>query len=56
MDGYEATKTIRDLELNRSKAYEREASAKPERVPIIAMAAHAMKVYRQRCLEAGMDD
>ena len=30
MDGYEAIKSIRDLELNRSKADEREASAKPE--------------------------
>jgi PAS domain S-box-containing protein len=42
MDGYEATKVIRDkLGLN---------------IPIIAMTASALKGERERCIEAGMND
>ena len=43
MDGYEATKIIREQEGNR-------------RVPIVALTADAMQGTRDRCLAAGMDD
>ena len=46
MDGYEATRAIRNLEkLSGSAA-----------IPIIAMTANATKQDRDLCLEAGMDD
>ena len=50
MDGFEATKRIRELET-------RNSTTNPlSHVPIIAMTAHAIQGYRERCLEAGMDD
>ena len=42
MDGIQATKVIRATEFNK--------------IPIVAMTAHAMKGDREKCLEAGMDD
>lgn len=45
MDGYEATKTIRELEKKTS-----------QHVPIIAMTASAMIGDNRKCIEVGMDD
>lgn len=46
MDGYEATRRIRALELAEGR----------ERMPIVALTASALPGDRERCLEAGMDD
>jgi CheY-like chemotaxis protein/HPt (histidine-containing phosphotransfer) domain-containing protein len=55
MDGYEATRLIRQQErFVRSSA--EEPSARPRRVPIVAMTASAMAGDREKCLRSGMDD
>ncbi len=45
MDGYEATRKIREQELGTGK-----------RIPIVALTAHAMKGADQACAAVGMDD
>jgi len=50
MDGFDATKRIREIERLRN------SDAEPLRLPIVALTAHALAEVRERCLEAGMDD
>jgi two-component system sensor histidine kinase/response regulator len=52
-DGYEATMEIREIE---GRISDTELAGKSERIPILAMTAHAAKTDRQRALDAGMDD
>ena len=51
MDGYEATRLIREWEQN-----EAPENRRGRHLPIVALTAHAMTGDRVRCLEAGMDD
>ncbi|MCK5945489.1 MAG: response regulator [Planctomycetes bacterium] len=50
MDGLEATRCIRALELERTAS-----SALPDHVPIVALTANAQEGFDQLCFEAGMD-
>jgi CheY-like chemotaxis protein len=53
MDGFEATRTIRRMEVTKVPYGDDPATG---RMPIVALTANAMKGDRERCLEAGMDD
>ncbi len=52
MDGYEATRRIREWEASRPAS----PVPYPSSIPIIAMTAHALTGDRDACLSVGMDD
>ena len=54
MDGFDATRRIRDIE-RVMRGLRDEEYSRP-RTPIVALTAHALAEVRERCLEAGMDD
>ncbi|MBN2297254.1 MAG: PAS domain S-box protein [Deltaproteobacteria bacterium] len=56
MDGYSATVEIRRWEKKRKKEGLGDDSKAAARIPIIAMTAHAIMGYRDKCMEVGMDD
>ena len=51
MDGFEATRAIRDFMLEKC-----DSKVRTSHIPIIAMTAHAMTGDREKCIDAGMDD
>jgi CheY-like chemotaxis protein len=56
MDGYEATKQIRQWEDKIYHEMPQDLSKKRKKIPIVALTAHAITGYRDRCIEVGMDD
>jgi|GEM_PF-4053921 len=53
MDGFTATKAIREIE---ERLLGDGIHRAPGHIPIIAMTGHAIEGFRERCLDAGMDD
>ena len=56
MDGFTATRLIRERESKESQQSLVDAGRSVAHVPIIALTAHAMQGDRELCLAAGMDD
>jgi PAS domain S-box-containing protein len=54
MDGFEATRRIRETERMMNELPENRA--RPKHIPIIAVTAHALPEMRAMCAQAGMDD
>jgi two-component system, sensor histidine kinase and response regulator len=53
MDGFEATRRIREMQSDSELSGD---AARSARVPIVALTAHALAEIREECLAAGMDD
>ncbi|MCX5723290.1 MAG: PAS domain S-box protein [Nitrospirae bacterium] len=56
IDGFEATRLIREREMSCLKRGAHDESSHTHHVPIVALTAHAMAGDRERCLAAMMDD
>ena len=56
MNGFEATRRIRNYELGITNKAQTDDSSSSFVIPIIAMTANAMQGDRELCLEAGMND
>ncbi|MCP3899936.1 MAG: response regulator, partial [Desulfobacteraceae bacterium] len=56
MGGFDATNAIRDIETELKNNNAEKDKLNFDRIPIVAMTAHAMGDYKNLCLEAGMDD
>jgi len=56
MDGYDATRQIREIEAELSEKNKSEPPEQRKGVPIVAMTANVFKEDIERCLEAGMND
>ena len=56
MDGYEATRKIREIEIDYNKTQiEQEKAAQPQSVPIVAMTANVFKEDIEKSINAGMN-
>ncbi|MCU0576936.1 MAG: response regulator [Desulfobacterota bacterium] len=53
MDGFAAARAIRDIE---ERLGREDAGSIRKHIPIVAMTAHAVPGFRERCTQAGMDD
>jgi CheY-like chemotaxis protein len=56
MDGFAATKVIRDMETNFENVKNSDDPAHFQNIPIIALTAHAVKGFKEKCAEKGMND
>ncbi|RJP79270.1 MAG: response regulator [Desulfobacteraceae bacterium] len=56
MDGYEATKKIREIERERAEKGSDKKSDLSQPIPIIALTANSFEEDREKCLAAGMND
>jgi CheY-like chemotaxis protein len=56
MDGFEATRRIRQIEEEIGSNADSRPDGKPSRIPIVGMSAHALKGFQDRFAEIGMDD
>ena len=55
MDGYEATRRIREIEAETRKNNTAQLPEQPKKVPIIAMTANVFSEDIEKCLDAGMN-